>query len=187
MELKEAYYRIEECYNRMRSVGTTSGRKYNYNIICDVMDSCPEVCNYWELRNARFYDDRVIKIRTYVEPKKPRNNAKEIKIITSAEACAYIISLEDCGQLKVGKTKNYDERMYRLEKQYGEITPMITFDFDNEEDAYLMEVILHKFFKERYPESTFVPQDRFDYIPISSRDVDILEKVAEKIRKEIWF
>lgn len=187
MELREAYFRIEECYNRMRSVGTTSGRKYNYNIICDVMDRCPEVCDFWGLRDSYTYDNKVVRLRSYVEPKKPRNRAKEIKITEITTACAYIISLEDCGQLKVGKTKNYDERMYRLEKQYGEITPMITFDFDNEEDAYLMEVILHKFFKERYPESTFVPQDRFDYVPISNRDVDILEKVAEKIRKEIWF
>ena len=187
MELKEAYNKIEEYYSRMCSVGTTSGRKYNYREIEYIMHLCPEVTNYWMLVDAHFYTDRVVKIKPLVKLT-PLNYRDTYEIpIDSEPACAYILKLEEYNQLKVGKTKDWSRRMYRLGKDYGKITPLIYFDFDTEEEAYLMEVVLHQYYKMFYPECDFYPQDRFGYTPLTETDIEYLKIAAENIKKINWF
>jgi hypothetical protein len=179
-----AYSLIEDYYERLKRNSSTSGRKYNYNKIKDVMERCPEICRYWDTDdNANFYVDRVIHLRYWIEPKRVQHPIDYI----SCPACAYIVELEDYCLIKVGKAKNFNSRVSQLSRQYGKINPITNYYFDNEEDAYMMEVLLHKYFKEKYPNSSFIPQDRFEYIEITEEDQDNLTKIAQKIRNEIWF
>lgn len=205
MELKFAYNRIKECKNRMESVSTTSGRKYNYEQILIVMDSCPQVKDYWRVEpNARFYFDRVVQVKEFNEAQKvitkPFESTMPMAEIIAPEVdildlltnfdynpCAYIMYLEDLNMIKVGKSKEVNTRLGRLGSKYGKIQLLKVFPFDNEEDAYLMEVILHKYYKEKYPNSIFIPQDRFEGAGFTTEDLETLEKAAEKIRHEIWF
>jgi hypothetical protein len=189
--IKEAYDRIEVYYERMFRVSSTSGRKYNYDAILEVMEACPAVKDYWTTREAFNYVDKIRKIKNYKEPRgvlaqllewsgQPFDNREY-------EACAYIVWLEDCNTLKVGKTNNMNTRLTGLRSSYGSIKLLHTFGFDNEEDAYLMEVVLHKYYKKYYKECAFVPQDRFVGADFNSTDLQILENAAEKIRMTKWF
>lgn len=190
MTLKQAYDDIQTYYNRMQIVGTTSDRKSNYERICGVVDECPQIAQYWEIREEkRFYKDKVVKIQELVITTITiEDEVYPTETLGNSDACcAYILLLEQCDLIKVGKAKNFKKRLASLRSQYGKITPLHLFEFDNEEDAYIMEVLLHKYYKEKYPNSNFIPQDRFGFAGLTVADLESLTKVAEKIRKEIWF
>ena len=107
--------------------------------------------------------------------------------IREYEACAYVMYLEDHNMIKVGKTVNLKNRVSDLSKQYGSVRVLHTFGFSNEEDAFIMEVLLHKYYKKYYKECMFCPQDRFIGADLNSTDIQILEKAAEEIRIKKWF
>lgn len=186
MELKEAYNKIEEYYSRMCSVGTTSGRKYNYREIEYIMYLCPEVTDYWMLVDAHFYTDRVVKIRPLIKLT-PLNYRENEPPIDSESAFAYIIKLEECNQLKVGKTKDLSRRMDDLRRRYGKISTLQLYSFDTEEEAYIMEVVLHQYYKMFYPECDFIPQDRFMFKPLTKEDIQFFDIAAENVKKINWF
>lgn len=101
------------------------------------------------------------------------------------DSICYLILLPN-EVLKVGKTVNFEQRMNRLSSDYGKITPLLQAKFDNEEDAYLMEVILHKYFKEKYNDCEFFPQDRFR---LKERWQDELAQIEDdfyEIRNKIY-
>ena len=205
MELKMAFERIEECKSRMRIVSTTSGRKYNYEQILIVMQNCPEVKEYWEIHdNAPRYYDRVVQIKALYEIEKPpvkkyvssmpvaEIDYSEIDVLDlmtdfNYKPCAYIVFLKDKNMIKVGKANRVSSRLNALSSRYGTVELVHAFPFENEEDAYIMEVILHKYYKENYPNSIFIPQDRFEGAGFTKHDLALLEKAAEKIRHEIWY
>lgn len=189
--LKGAYERIELCYERMQSVTSTSGRKYNYEEILVVIEDCPAVKDYWRLREANRYVDRIVKVKNYREPKSAGDYLMdwlgESFDKREFEACAYIMYLEDHAMIKVGKTIDLKGRTYDLSRKYGSVRVLHTFGFNNEEDAYLMEVLLHKYYKKYYKNCAFCPQDRFSGASLNDTDIQILESAAEKIRLEKWF
>jgi excinuclease UvrABC nuclease subunit len=106
---------------------------------------------------------------------------------TPNDCGAYIIFLKEHDMIKVGKAKNFYARVNQLRNQYGEILPIHLFTFDNEEDAYMMEIVLHKYYKEKYPNSQFIPQDRFAKAGCSLADIEILSQAARKIKQTNWF
>lgn len=189
--VKEAFDRIELCYERMQMVDSTSGRKYNYEEILIVMKECPAMADYWRLREASRYVDRIVKVKNYREPKSCSDTLAswvgESFDKRDFEACAYVVWLEDYAMIKVGKTKNLNTRISQLKGDYGKVKLLHTFGFSNEEDAYIMEVVLHKYYKKYYKECAFIPQDRFLGADLNSTDIKILESAAEKIRLEKWF
>lgn len=189
--VKEAYDRIEVCYERMQMVESTSGRRYNYEEILMVIKDCPAMTDYWRLRDASRYVDRVVKVKNYKAPSKTvdclRDWLGESFDSRDCEACAYILYLADEDMIKVGKTVNLKKRVYDLKREYGTVQILHTFGFSNEEDAYLMEVLLHKYYKKYYKECVFCPQDRFMGADLNQTDVKILEKAAEDIRTKKWF
>lgn len=189
--VKEAYDRIELCYERMERVESTNGRKYNYKQILEVMEKCPAMNDYWRIRDVNKYVERIVKIKNYKEPKATQEKLLEMCGESfdkrSGEAHAYVLWLEDCGMIKVGKTNNLKNRLRDLSKQYGMVKVLHVFDFSNEEDAYLMEVVLHKYYKKYYSDSVFIPQDRFLGADFNSTDRQLLEESAEKIRLMKWF
>lgn len=195
MTLEQAYETIEHYYNRMLIIGTTSGRKYQYERICGVMIDCPEVRQYWEIKYGEFYyKDRVVKIQEYTKPTVTviDSNITLPDIFWDIECggticCSYILYLKDLDMIKVGKAKDFKKRYKQLSREYGEVIPLHWFEFDNEEDAYIMEVILHKYYKEKYPNSNFIPQDRFGEAGLTVADLETLTQVAERIRTENWF
>lgn len=78
-----------------------------------------------------------------------------------SKACSYAYVMRiDENTIKVGKTNNIDKRMYQLKNQYPNIHLLKKYDFTNEEDAYMFEIILHRYFKMATVDS-FIPQDRF--------------------------
>lgn len=190
MTLKQAYDDIQTYYNRMQIAGTTNGRKSNYERICGVINECPQITQYWEIKEEkRFYKDKVVKIQELIITSITiENKVYSTEILSKSNACcAYILLLEHYDLIKVGKAKNFKKRLVSLRKQYGKITPLHLFEFDNEEDAYIMEIVLHKYYKKMYPNNNFIPQDRFGFVGLTVTDLEILTKVAEKIRKEKWF
>lgn len=83
--------------------------------------------------------------------------------------CAYIIECYSAKLnlvwLKVGKTKNWNQRvkaLYRAYKNDGVrlIKPRFFFSVNEEDDALTMENTLRKFYKNN-PASTFIKNDRF--------------------------
>lgn len=189
--VKEAFDRIELCYERMQMVDSTSGRRYNYEEILIVMKECPAMADYWRIREANRYVDKIVKIKNYREPQSAGDYLMdwlgESFDKRDFEACAYVAWLEDYAMIKVGKTKNLNTRMSQLKGDYGKVKLLHTFGFNNEEDAYIMEVVLHKYYKKYYKECAFIPQDRFLGADLNSTDIKILESAAEKIRLEKWF
>ena len=189
--VEAAFNRIEVCYERMQEVTSTSGRRYNYEEIIFVMNNCPAMKDYWRIREANKYTERVVKIKNYKEPTKTMDKFRswlgESFDFREYEACAYILFLEDENMIKVGKTVDLKRRVRQLTDQYGNIEVLHTFGFNNEEDAYLMEVILHKYYKKYYKDCEFCPQDRFKGAGLNNTDIQILESAAEKIRIEKWF
>lgn len=87
---------------------------------------------------------------------------------------------------KVGMTSHLVQRMNQLKKKYGTPRILAVYHFDNVEDAYIMEVLLHRFFKEKNI-AEFVPQDRFKGRVFFEEDKEVLERVAEEIRNKRWF
>lgn len=101
--------------------------------------------------------------------------------------CAYIVELKDKKMFKVGMSCYFNRRKRELEKQYGTVNTIHLFKFDNIENAYLMEVLLHKYFKEKYPKATFIPNDRFKGIKCTEKDLKTLDTIAKELENKIWF
>ena len=179
MEISVAYYEIEKY--QIKLVGnycTTTKRKY-YDLIIGIVKECPEVMQFWEINpDKHFYRDRV---------KLAKKFNGSIHAYTRGHF-AYILYLKDCEMIKVGKSSRMEDRMRALEKQYGELEVLHAFEFYNTEDAYLMEVLLHKYFKEKYPFADFIPQDRFGgEVDFTIEDLKNLELVAAEIKTKKWF
>ena len=187
-DIYAAYDRIEICYKRMQKVLSSAARCNNYEQICALLNQFPELNNYWENRIYETrYVNRIAHIRTLTRPPKPIINKIAEPPIVKEKICAYIVYLEDHHLIKVGKSKDFDQRYYNLQKDYGTVIPQYFFYFDNEEDAYIMECVLHKFFKEVNKADVFIPQDRFSYVNITLQDIEQLDQAAEKIRNQNWF
>ena len=187
MTVKKAYDLIEDYYERMCKCTSTQGRKNNYYGIVNVMDECPKVKEYWVLVNDAFlYVDRVKRINLYVELTPSNYKTSKDEYYEDEISYAYILHLEERNQLKVGKTKDWGRRMYDLSKQYGRVTELYSFEFNSEEEALIMESILHTYYKKFYP-CEFYPNDRFDFTPLTEKDIKVLEIAAENIRKINWF
>jgi hypothetical protein len=186
MELKLALEIIEELDRRMRNCSSTSGRKNNYEAILNIMRECPETEKYWQhYPQAYRMVDRIEKINLNSLPRASRKTITVSSIY--AQEFAYVVSIPKEKMIKVGKTCNLNRRMRELEREYEtEIDLLQIFEFENAEDAYLMEVLLHKYFKKKYPKS-FVPQDRFADAIFDDKDAKILLATAEKIKEIIWF
>ena len=72
---------------------------------------------------------------------------------------AYVMRI-DKNMIKVGKTNNINQRLCQLRQKYPDIYLLKSYEFKNEEDAYMFEIILHRYFKMSTANS-FIPQDRF--------------------------
>lgn len=106
---------------------------------------------------------------------RPEKVIKQIK-----KSFAYVVDLGN-DIIKVGKTNNMSKRIYALKNQYSQDLEVLkVYEFENEEDAYLFEVILHRYFKTLYPEDVFIPQDRFEGIMISDNDWKALDDLYNK-------
>lgn len=182
--LKSIYEEIERRHDRMHQVTTTSGRWYHLNIIIDLINNNPSIQEFYCIVEAHFLVDRVQKIKDFCISSSVKMNKP---LPTENKEYAYIIELPEQEMIKVGKTNCPTRRFYDLSKKYGLVEPIEIFEFDNTEDAFLMEVILHKYFKEIYPDSEFVPQDRFSEIGVCQKDIDILREIAIKISQMKWF
>lgn len=193
MKLKEAYDKIEIYYERMHSVTSTSGRRSNYEKIESIMAECPEVKEFWGLRDSFKYTEKVVRIKSFAVATRSADIIGSWLYDSSVHgyipttSCAYIVYLEDLQMIKVGKANDFKSRVKSLSYSYGKITPLQVFEFADEEDAYLMEVLLHKYYKKHYPNSTFVPQDRFENANYTLDDKRVLIKVADEIRMKYWF
>ena len=190
LQLEFAYDRVLNYYNRMLNVSTTTGRKNNFERICIEIQKYPALEEYWKIFHEGYrYAEKVRCLKQWeTSPFKTtfENQVAELPHSTTEACCSYIVVLEKEKCIKVGKTNNFNSRMKSLANQYGTVRPLHVFDFDNEEDAYIMEVVLHKYFKERYPDS-FIPQDRFKDADFTLADLIALEKSAQKIREIKWF
>lgn len=186
MTVKIADSLIEQYYERMCKCSSTQGRKDNYYNILGVMEKCPAIKNYWVLEDSFLYVDRVRRIKLFVELTPSNYTNSDNKYFEDEISYAYILHLEDKNQLKVGKTKDWGARMRTLSRQYGSINELHYFEFNSEEEALIMESILHTYYKKFFP-CEFYPNDRFDFVPLTEKDIEILERAAEKIRKINWF
>ena len=190
MQFQFAYERVVVYYKRMLLVTTTQGRRNNYERICAEITNYPELKQYWRIYdNAYKYSDKVYHLKEleeYFYQTTFESQVKELPHPITDACCSYIVALEKANCLKVGKTNNFSTRMKALDKQYGKVRPLHTFDFDNDEDAFIMEIVLHKYFKEKYPYN-FIPQDRFQNADFTLEDLIALEKSAQKIREMKWF
>ena len=192
-ELKDAYERVEELYNTLQTIKTCYIQEDCYKKIAFEILQCPDLLNFWDLKNSPYFEKRVVLVRT-LEKNIPiaenENDVEWLSIfgenIATPTSYGYIIKLNDLGMIKVGKTNNLKTRMKQLSKQYGSISIVHTFGFNNEEDAYIMEIILHKYFKEKYP-NNFIPQDRFANATVTTEDIQTLENSAKKIKETNWF
>ncbi len=188
--LKNMDNQIQVYYDRLCLCSSTSGRRSNGMKIIAILETCPELKIYWKVDDSKAHWKRKItRMRPFdeiaVEPlEEQKHNNKNLK---KSSSYAYIIQLIDTNQIKVGKTDNLNRRTRDLEKQYGDLKILKLFDFDNVEDAFLMEVLLHKYYKEKYPNSTFVPQDRFTNAKYNVQDENILSQLAKEITNKKWF
>ena len=181
----QIYYEIEKCYERIFTCSTTAGRKNNYDKIVILLNDYPEMTKYWKLESqATQYVNRVKKITT---PPKVDKKLNGISIFEKRTELAYIVELVEEGMIKVGKTNNFTARAKQLEKQYGKINLLHSFAFDNAEDAFLMEVLLHKYYKKKYEGAIFIPQDRFANVGLTKNDIFVLEETAKEIGQKKWF
>lgn len=190
MQFQFAYERVAVYYRRMLLVTTSQSRRNNYERICAEIANCPELKQYWRIYDSAYkYSDKVHHLKEleeYFYQTTFENQVKELPHPTTDACCSYIVALEKVNCLKVGKTNSFNARMKALDKQYGKVRPLHTFDFDNDEDAFIMEIVLHKYFKEKYPYN-FIPQDRFQDADFTLEDLIALEKSAQKIREMKWF
>lgn len=183
--LQHTYETIENIYNRMLNCSSTSGRNNNYETILWLLRHNPEMNEYWEHRPNEFkIVNRIRHIKKFsvkkysisiVQPKKQEK-----------EEYAYIVLLNK-DIIKVGKTNNLNRRMSELRSQYDRVILLKDFKFNDTEDAFIMEVLLHKYYKAKYPEAEFLPQDRFKGAGLDNDDLEIMEQMAEKVRTEKWF
>jgi predicted GIY-YIG superfamily endonuclease len=193
-ELKEAYEKVEGLYYKL--IDEKSNfiiQKECYIGITREILQYPDLLSFWDLKDAVDPKKRIVLVRTLPKDMLIAESQSDVELYSlfyqPAEtplSNAYIVYLKDKKMLKVGKTNNIKQRMTALKKQYGEIQMVHTFGFNNEEDAYLMEIILHKYFKQKYP-NNFIPQDRFADAEVTQEDIEILEKSAQKIQKTLWF
>lgn len=176
-----AMQNINNCYDRLRWGNHCSATNRK------LFEEIQEITNNFPVLNAfvkfemyhRAYRDCVVVDTTWFikwEPKKEYRGR-----------CAYIVELEDKNQIKVGKTDNFAQRKKDLEKQYGTVNTIHLFKFEDTEDAYMMEVLLHRFFKQYYPNSRFIPQDRFENADYTLAELEMLDKVAEELKNKKWF
>ena len=107
--------------------------------------------------------------------------------IAPKKPCAYVIILPD-GMLKVGKANNFSNRVNTISSMYSlkGITVLHTFTFDNQEDAYIMEVVLHKYYKGK-EKVIFHPQDRFENATFTEEDAKNLAFAESAIKRIKWF
>lgn len=187
MELKQALELIDKYYERMERCSSTSGRRNNYEAILEIFRECPKVEKYWQHNLSKHkMVDRIVRIASYEEISKVKTK-RQITYTSHEQEFAYIAFLPEEQIIKVGKTCKIDRRISELKRQYQkEVLLQHVFAFDNAEDAYLMEILLHKYFKEKYPDS-FIPQDRFSNARYEIEDIEILNAAAEKIKEIIWF
>ena len=173
-----AHIKVARLYEKLQSsIISTNDRKKIYHQILHLLILNEKLESFWlHQPNAYRYVDKIVKIKDFDLIAKQKD----------AEAYAYIALLVDQNLVKVGKTKRLIARQNELIDKYGTTCFLETFAFSNEEDAYIMEVLLHKYFKKQ-PQSIFIPQDRFDRITCSDEDLDILRKAAQKIRTIDWF
>lgn len=151
-----------------------------FNLIKEMLNRYPNLTTFIKINEKeRFYKN---KVRFFELWSFYYTLTKEYSGI-----CAYIVELEDKNQIKVGKAKNFDRRKRELENQYGTVNTIHLFKFDDEEDAYMMEVLLHRFFKQYYPNSRFIPQDRFENADYTLTELEMLDRVAEELRNKKWF
>lgn len=187
MELKEALDLIDKYYERMKGCTSTAGRRNNYEAILEIFRKCPKVEKYWRHDSTQHkMVNRVVRIASYKEIFEVKAK-RQITYTSHEKEFAYIAFLPEEQIIKVGKTCKIDRRINELKRQYQEeVILQHAFAFDNAEDAYLMEILLHKYFKTKYPDS-FIPQDRFSDACCEMKDIEILIAAAEKIKEIIWF
>lgn len=181
---QEVYLEIEKYYKRMCNCSSTAGRKNNYEQIRLIISKYPDMKKYWEIRNAVYYVDRVyckcpLEFLTLKKYKSPKD---EILV----KEYAYI-ALLDKDTIKVGKTNNLNRRMYQLNNDYASVQLLASFEFNNTEDAFLMEVLLHKYYKAKYPKAEFLPQDRFKGAGLNEKDLENMSQMVNKIKNMEWF
>lgn len=187
LTVQNAYYFINDYYERiMNASSSTSSNRYSFSRIVEKYYDCPQMKEYWELNpSAAYYSQKIKKLKNFTV----KVNVDELDWFdwySSKNPCAYIVYLKDKKMIKVGKAKSFKTRIKGLQKDYGTIVPLHLFHFETEEQAYHMEIIMHSYFKEKYPYS-FVPQDRFEHAFCTQEDVNALEGSAEMLRKIKWF
>lgn len=193
-------------YSKMIEVKTSASKKKYYQEIIKLADKTPEIEHYYFIDRQRHcnrpYNDSIIIIKDYLTGEE-KISLKELNHIRQNHTpcfltesylsrckesiCAYIVYLEDCDLIKVGMSNNFPRRKKELIAKYGELDVIEIFPFNNVEDAYLMEVILHKFFKEKYPNGTYIPQDRFQNVDLTQIEIYKLREIAEELRNKKWF
>lgn len=177
----EIFIRFESYVDRMKTYTSTSGRNQHGKMMIEFLDNHKELREYWEYDESKFlWIDRFIKIKDPYDPNSYLRNNKEFR------HHSYIVWLVKSNLIKVGKSSRLDARISELREQYGQTMLIKTFPFKSEEDAYLMEVLLHRYFKEM-KDTTFFPQDRFGGVDFNKIDIKQLEMVADKVRTMHWF
>ena len=178
MELVHAYNQIEVYYKRILKAETTTTRKRNYENICDIIKECPEVGQYWLVdERMLYYRDKVSHIKLYDQREVNKKNT--VKMCEGF--CSYIVHLKTQGQLKVGKTNNFNRRLGELSRDYGVVIPLQIFPFEDDEDASMMEIALKKYYKRMFW-LDYIPQDRFTFSAPTAKDIEAFERMATKIR-----
>lgn len=96
-------------------------------------------------------------------------------------AVAYILTNE-IGQVKVGFTTRFEKRKEELEKTYNlSYKTNAIFRFSNVEDAYEMEIWLHRFYKKKGGILLGNSKDHFNETVFEESDLELLVKIAESI------
>ena len=194
VEIRDAYERVDKLYRTLNDMSSNSTLQTKcYKEICSEILNFPDLLCFWDLRVATHPRQRVVKFKNIPLQFSSTENKEDDFFATPCAveieegySNAYIVELKDQNMIKVGKTNKITQRLNQLKRQYGTVKLIHNFNFNNEEDAYLMEVVLHKYFKEKYPDS-FVPQDRFERAKVTKADLETLEISATKIRKMLWF
>lgn len=178
METYLKHIEITKLYDSLQSATNTQQRYEYYYMILSLLSKYPKLKEFWAHHPKSFYYvNKITKIKDFDLKVEKQNDAT---------AYAYIALLVKQKMIKVGKTERLEARLNELNTKYGATTYLEVFSFSNVEDAYIMEVILHKYFKEQ-PQSIFIPQDRFDRIICSDKDLAKLRKAAQKIPAIDWF
>ena len=88
----------------------------------------------------------------------------------------YIWSKKKLMYVKIGYSCDPKRRAKEHLKKYGatEVETLKLYSFDNDDDAYTMENILRKYFKNKEG-SIFIPRDRFQNVQCTKEDIDFLD------------